>query len=192
MSVEFYNLNGKNFFETTKNADMSKAYEVFESFLNTKGKILDLGCGSGRDSLYFLKKGYEVTPTDFSPTMVSLASELLKKDVIKLDMREMDYKEEFDGIWACASILHIEKKEIPKVLLNSWKALKENGIMYMSFKYGVGERITPDRHFSNYTEESFSELLESIGCFKLKRFWKTSDVRKGREDEFWLNIIVEK
>ena len=192
MSVEFYNVNAKGFFENTVDADMGETYEVFNSYLKKGDTILDLGCGSGRDSYHFSNYGYKVVSADYSDEMVKMAGDYLNKEVIKLDMRQMDFKEKFDGIWACASILHIKKEEIGKVLENSYHALKDGGIMYMSFKYGEGEVQRGGRHFSNYTEESFSELLDSLGIFSIEKFWKTADVRPDRQDEFWLNVIVKK
>jgi SAM-dependent methyltransferase len=192
MSYDFYNNNAKDFFENTVEADMSEAHKKFEKYLAKGAKILDLGCGSGRDSLHFSNYGYNIVSADYSDEMVKIASKYLNKKVIKLDMREMDFKGQFDGIWACASILHIKKSEIPKVLKNCHNALKNNGILYMSFKYGDGEVERGGRHFSNFTETSFSELLNSLDIFEILEFWKTADVRPGRENEFWLNIIVQK
>ena len=192
MSVKFYNENATVFFENTVDADMSETYEIFNSYFKKGDTILDLGCGSGRDSHHFSNYGYEVISADYSDEMVKIAGNFLNKEVIKLDMRKMDFKEQFNGIWACASILHIRKEEIAKVLENSYHALKNGGIMYMSFKYGEREVVRGGRHFSNYTEDTFSELLNSLNIFKVERFWKTADVRPDRQDEFWLNVIVKK
>jgi SAM-dependent methyltransferase len=192
MSVEFYNENAKGFFENTVDADMGETYKIFNDYLKKGDTILDLGCGSGRDSYHLSNYGYCVISADYSDEMVKMAGDYLNKEVIKLDMRQMDFKDKFDGIWACASILHIKKDEMAKVLENSYRALKDFGIMYMSFKYGEGEVQKGGRHFSNYTEDTFSELLDSLNIFKIEKFWKTADVRPGREDEFWLNVIVKK
>ena len=192
MSVKFYNENAINFFENTVDADMSETYETFNKYLKKGDTILDLGCGSGRDSHYFSNYGYEVISVDYSDEMVKMAGDFLNKKVIKLDMRKMDFKDKFNGIWACASILHIKKNEMAKVLENSYCALKDGGIMYMSFKYGEGEVQRGGRHFSNYTEDTFLELLDSLDIFSVERFWKTADVRPNRQDEFWLNVIVKK
>ncbi|MCK5780009.1 MAG: class I SAM-dependent methyltransferase, partial [Psychrilyobacter sp.] len=185
MSINFYDANAKEFFEKTVNADMSDTCEVFTSYLKTGDDILDLGCGSGRDSLYFIKNGYNVTSVDYSYKMVEMASNFLKKEVLQLDMREMDFKNRFNGIWACASILHIKKEEVPKVLENCHNALKENGILYASFKYGDGEVERDGRLFSNFTETTVSKILETQNLFKIEKIWQTADVRFKREDEKW-------
>lgn len=192
MSVEFYNENAVGFFENTVDADMGKTYEIFNSYLKKGATILDLGCGSGRDSHHFSNYGYEVISADYSDEMVKMAGDFLNKEVIKLDMRQMDFNNKFDGIWACASILHIKKDEIVKVLEKSYTALKEGGIIYMSFKYGEGEVQKGGRHFSNYKEDTFTKLLDSLDFFEIKKFWKTEDVRPDRKNEFWLNVIVKK
>jgi len=111
---------------------------------------------------------------------------------VRYKPNHMDFQEKFNGIWACASILHKKKDEMAKVLENSYHALKDGGIMYMSFKYGEGEVQRGGRHFSNYMEDTFSELLDSLDIFNIEKFWKTADVRLDREDEFWLNVIVKK
>ncbi len=192
MSVEFYNKNAEEFYKGTVEADMSETYKKFQEYLKKDFHILDLGCGSGRDSRYFIDNGYRVTSADYSEEMVKRASELTKQQVLHLDMTEMDFKGEFDAIWACASVLHIPMKMIPKVLTNCHIALKDNGILYLSFKYGEGEIQRKGRHFSNFTEDSFSQLLKDLGLFNVEKFWKTSDVRPGRENEFWLNVVLKK
>jgi len=192
MSVGFYNENAVGFFDNTVGADMGETYEIFNSYLKKGAAILDLGCGSGRDSRYFSNYGYEVISVDYSDEMVKMAGEFLNKEVIKIDMRQMDFKDKFDGIWACASVLHIKKNEMAKVLKNSYCALKDSGIMYMSFKYGEGEIQSKGRHFSNYKEDTFTKLLDSLDLFKIEKFWKTEDVRPDRKNEFWLNVIVKK
>jgi len=192
MSVEFYNKNAKDFYKGTVDADMSDTYKIFESFIGHNSTILDLGCGSGRDSKYFLDNGYKVTSVDYSEEMVKRASLLTGQKTLHMDMTKMEFKDEFHAIWACASILHIPKVLIPKVLTNCYNALKVDGILYMSFKYGEGEVQKNERAFSNFTETSFSELLSNLNLFKVERYWKTSDVRPGREEEYWLNIILRK
>ena len=192
MSVEFYNKNAKEFYENTVNADMSDAYKEFEFFLKANTHILDLGCGSGRDSLYFLSKGYVVTSVDYSKEMVKKTTTLIGQEAIYLNMVNMNFQNEFHGIWACASILHIPKETIPKVLMNCYNALKKEGILYMSFKYGEGEVQRNGRHFSNFTEKSFRELLNKINLFKVEKYWITGDVRENRSDEKWLNVILKK
>ena len=127
MTINYYNENAQIFFETTVNADMKGIYREFEKNLSKNVSILDLGCWSGRDSRYFLDQGYKVTSTDISDELIKKANEHLGINVLKLDMKKMDFQNEFDGIWACASILHITRNEILKVLDNCYSALKKTG-----------------------------------------------------------------
>ncbi|TCO69063.1 class I SAM-dependent methyltransferase [Marinisporobacter balticus] len=192
MTKDYYNKNAQDFVENTLKADMSKIYSRFEKHLKTGATLLDLGCGSGRDSLYFINKGYDVVATDYAEELVEHASQLLNHQVLQLDMRNLDFDDTFDAIWACASILHIPREEIVLVIRNCERALKKNGIFYLSFKYGDDETFRNGRFFNSYNEESFQSLMDLFPSLKIIDIWKTADVRVGREEEQWLNIIVEK
>ncbi len=188
-NIEYYNENAQRFYETTVNVDMSFWRDKFESYVADGGRILDAGCGSGRDSKAFKKHGYSVVAIDASKEMCRLASELLDQEVWQMRFDEIAFDEEFDGIWACASLLHVPMDELPGILNKLRKALKKSGILYASFKYGEGERNRGGRTFSDFTEESVRKLLEEAG-FILKDCGVTSDVRPGREDEKWINAIA--
>lgn len=191
MSIDYYNKNANNFFETTVNADMSKAYDIFEEKLIEKGKILDLGCGSGRDSKYFLSKGYEVVAIDFSPVLAKLASCHIGQKVIVADMREINYCDEFVGIWACASFLHLSEDDIYKTLEKCYIALKKDGIIYLSFKYGENNYTKDGRTFTCFNENKFLPIINNLK-FSNYEFFITDDVRENRHNEKWLNIILKK
>ncbi|MCR5721877.1 MAG: class I SAM-dependent methyltransferase [Lachnospiraceae bacterium] len=188
-NIEYYNENAQRFYETTVNVDMSLWRDKFESYVVDGGRILDAGCGSGRDSKAFKKHGYSVVAIDASKEMCRLASELLDQEVWQMRFDEIAFDEEFDGIWACASLLHVHMDELPGILNKLRKALKKSGILYASFKYGEGERNRGERTFSDFTEESVRKLLEEAG-FILKDCGVTPDVRPGREDEKWINAIA--
>jgi cyclopropane fatty-acyl-phospholipid synthase-like methyltransferase len=192
MTKDYYNQNAKEFVENTLNADMTSLYNQFEKYLKKGDRILDLGCGSGRDSLYFISKGYEVVAVDYSEELTKMASDLLDREVMMLDMREMNFCDEFDGIWACASILHISRDEIEKVMANCESALKQGGIFYLSFKYGNKEAFRNERFFNYYNEGSFEDLSKRFPGLKVLETWRTRDVRVARKDECWLNILIKK
>ena len=115
-TLDYYNKNAQEFCQSTVNADMSVCYQMFEKYLPHGGKILDLGCGSGRDSKYFLSQGYEVVSVDGSEAICKCASEYLQRPVQCVRFEEMNFSQEFDGVWACASLLNVEKDKLSDVL----------------------------------------------------------------------------
>lgn len=192
MSVKFYNDNADSFFDNTVNADMSDTYNIFEENLSKKeGEILDLGCGSGRDSKYFLEKGYKVIALDLSPTLAKKASDYIGQEVIVADMKTLDYNDKFIGIWACASLLHLTELEILETLKRCHKALKKHGVIYASFKLGECNYEKNDRSFTCFTKDKFLDLIKDLD-FYYKATFETGDVRVGRENERWLNVILRK
>ncbi|QNM15049.1 class I SAM-dependent methyltransferase [Fusobacterium hominis] len=192
MTVDFYNNNAENFFKDTVDADMKKAYDIFQKHLiSNTGEILDLGCGSGRDSKYFIKCGYDITAIDLSIELAKKASTYLEKEVIVKDMRELDYCDKFIGIWACASLLHLKENDILKTLQKCYMALKKDGILYASFKYGNNNYEKDGRYFTCFTEEKIEKIVDLTNFIVVDMF-QTSDVRVGREKEKWLNIVLKK
>ena len=192
MSVEFYNKNANKFFEETLKADMNNLYKKFLNNLPVKnGEILDLGCGSGRDSRFFKNLGFKILPIDLSEELVKKASEYLGQEVIIQDMRNLNYKDRFIGVWACASILHLKIEDIEIVLDKIFESLKKNGILYASFKYGEEDYIKDDRYFTCFNEERFFKNFPKYKNNCIETF-ETFDVRKERKNEKWFNIILKK
>ena len=187
-SVEYYNKNAEEFYNGSINADMSSSRERFLKYIPDGGRILDAGCGSGRDSKAFIQLGYSVVAFDASREMCKMASELIGQEVWQMRFDEMSFDDEFDGIWACASLLHVSQNEMQSVLAKIKKALVQNGVLYASFKYGDGEIERNDRVFTNYTEDSVKSLLEDAG-FEIKECELSHDSRPCRENEMWVNVI---
>ena len=161
-TIDYYNQNAESFFSDTIDVDMTALYEPFLKFLPDKAHILDAGCGSGRDSLYFLQNGYTVTAIDASEELSKLASKLIKQTVVNISFQEMEFENDFDGIWASASLVHIPRIEIKDVLNRIAKALKQYGILYASFKYGDEEYEKGGRYFNSYNENSISQLINNF------------------------------
>ena len=155
-TINYYNLNAKKFIENTQNADMHLAQEKFLQLLPESASILDFGCGSGRDTKYFLEVGV------------------------------------YDGIWACSSILHLPKPELLPVIRKMCIALKDNGVIYTSFKYSNFEGERNGRYFTDFTEDTFREFIKVIPELTVEEQWITLDVRPGRGEEKWLNLILRK
>lgn len=189
-TLEYYNENALNFVTSTKNVDFHTIQLRFIRKLSQGAAILDFGCGSGRDTKYFLSQGYQVDALDGSEEMCRLAGEYTGISVRHMLFQELSAKNIYDGIWACSSILHLPYHELKEVFLKMACALKENGIVYTSFKYGIFEGERNGRYFTDMTEEKMEKLLQEVSVFHTEELWISEDVRPGREDEKWLNIIL--
>lgn len=106
--------------------------------------------------------------------------------------QELAEQEKYDGIWACSSILHLPKNELKTVFEKMLTALKENGWIYTSFKYGTFSGERNERHFTDFTEKSFLKFAQNIERLDIVEHWLTGDVRPGRGDERWLNLLLQK
>lgn len=190
-NIEYYNRNARSFFEGTINADMSIWRNKFESFIPDEGRILDAGCGSGRDSKAFLLHGFSVVAFDASIEMCKAAKKLIGQEVLQMKFHEITFEEEFDGIWACASLLHVSYEKLPDVMKKLHGALKPEGIIYLSFKYGDCMMTKEERTFSNFTETAVVKLLNEAG-FTVIEYGITGDVREDREGEKWVNALAKK
>lgn len=191
-TLEYYNFNVKSFNANTFSADFSQIQQEFLKILTPGSYILDFGCGSGRDTKYFLEQGYKVDAIDGSSELCKLASAHTGIKVRQMLFQELHAKEKYDGIWACASILHVAKNELPDILQRMYNALKSDGTIYASFKYGDFEGERSGRYFSDFAEESFGKLVKGIHGLVIEKMWITGDVRDGREEEKWLNIILRR
>jgi SAM-dependent methyltransferase len=188
-TLEYYEKQAEQFVSTTLGADMSGLYDSFEKYLTPSCRILDLGCGSGRDSRYFAEKGYDVVAADPSPTMCQKTREIAGVPVITVSAEEMTFREEFDAIWACASLLHVARGKMPEAFRRIRQALRPAGICYCSFKYGDSDRVIDGRYFADYNEKTLTELLQSVGGFEIINMWVTGDVRPDRAEQRWVNAI---
>jgi SAM-dependent methyltransferase len=187
-NVEYYNKNADSFFNGSVNADMAEDREAFLAYVPEGGKILDAGCGSGRDSKAFLDAGYDIVAFDASREMRIRASEYIGREVLDLRFEEISFEKEFDGIWASASLLHVPVEELPEVMGRMRKALKPGGVMYASFKYGEGTKVRGERLFSDFNEKSVVPLFENAG-FEIVNNTVGPDSRPGRETEYWVSVI---
>ena len=191
-TINYYNENAETFYQNTVDIDLEPFYEKFLRYIPDKGRILDVGCGSGRDSLYFINNGYDVTSIDASEEMVKLSSALTGQSTIHLRIEDIDYQNKFNGIWACASLLHIEKIFTEKVLISLGNALRKSGVLYASYKYGANTSILEGRYYNNFDESSFRAVIGNIKKLDIVNQWTTDDLRPSRENEKWLNVLLEK
>lgn len=191
-TLDYYNKNARDFAASTVAVDFASVQERFLALLPDGAKILDFGCGSGRDAKYFLDRGYAVEATDGSVELCRIASEHAGIPVRNELFCELSDVNVYDGVWACSSILHMPKADLPSILGKMARALHSDGIVYTSFKYGDFEGERNGRFFSDFTEESFLHMLSDVKGLFMEDFWVTADVRPGRAEEKWLNLILRK
>ena len=191
MTLNYYQNNAQIFFDGTVNVDMSSLYASFTRHLPPGAKVLDAGCGSGRDAKAFHEMGYQVDAFDASSEMVALARQHTGLPVQQMTFADVDAQQQYDGIWCCASLLHVSSQELPTVMQKLANALKPGGIWYVSFKYGDGEREKDGRQFTDMTETSLGALLGTTPEIAIETQWTTQDKRPER-DEIWLNALLRK
>lgn len=192
-STAYYDAHANEYFKSSVNLDLHELYESFLKELRPGAHILDAGCGSGRDTKAFLDRGYRVTAIDASPQLVRLATSFTGHPCEVLSFQDIEFRQEFDAIWACASLLHIAKHEINDVMARFIRALKPGGTFYISLKEGEGERVSEDgRFFRYYSEDSFRMLLEGFPALREQAFWKTKEIRSTNHCEPWLSFLLKK
>lgn len=183
----FYDGNPEGYSESTFGNDVSDIRRRFLSRLDPGARILDLGCGSGRDTLAFREAGYEVVPVDGSEGMCRVASSNTGSKVRCLEILDLDYVDEFDGVWACASLLHLGSREIQEAFRLIRRALREGGAVYVSFKEGTFEGIRDGRWYTDMTVDGLIGMAEAAG-FLAVDVWQSTDPR----DTVWVNAVLVK
>jgi len=194
-AVKTYNKIANIYSEYTANILMQYQLSKFSSLLPGK-RILDAGCGSGRDAQYFVEDGFNVTAIDFSEEMIKLAKKKTKKAKFKvMDFRKMNFKDEsFDGVWSMASLVHTDRIQIPKVLKEFSRVLVSGGILYVSVKEGEGDKEIKQikyenepRHFFYFKKDEFDKYLIDKSFSIL-----TSEVSELETGKRWLEIFAKK
>ena len=191
-TLQYYKKNAQTFLDGTLYADMSETRQLFLQMIPEHAHILDFGCGSGRDTKAFLDLGYQVDACDGSSELCRIASGITGLQVKQMLFQELDKTDVYDGIWACASILHLPKDELKVVLEKIAVALKDDGVLYTSFKFGTFEGMRDGRYYTDFTENSLNEFFEIVPALQMVSTWITSDVRPGREEERWINILARR
>lgn len=190
-TLSYYNQNAQSFSDSTLNVDMSALYAEFLPLIPKHGHILDAGCGSARDAMYFKQQDFTVSAFDASPELAKLASNYLQQAVEVKTFQQLNCTNKYDGIWCCASLLHVPKVELPQVFLKLQNALKPNGVLYVSFKYGTQERVHNGREFTDLNEDGLTALIAHNTELKILKQWQTVDQRPEHESEVWLNALIK-
>jgi predicted TPR repeat methyltransferase len=190
--IDYYNKYAANVFEESVGLDTGEPIREFLSFLDEGDTILDLGCGSGRDSLSFYEQGYDVTPLDGAEGMCRLAQIHTGLDVLQMTYEEMEFDGAFDGVWAYNSLIHIPKPELPGIFKRVAKALEEDGIFFLSMRLGDSDGFRGERYFNAFSERELRSLLEQDGYFKVEKEWVSNDIRANHPNTKWIHILARK
>ncbi|HIV90695.1 MAG TPA: class I SAM-dependent methyltransferase [Candidatus Eisenbergiella stercoravium] len=191
-TLTYYNQNARSYTAATQTLDFRLIQDRFLFRMPRSARILDFGCGSGRDTRYFLNHGFQVDAVDGSSEMCRIAGEYTGIPIRQMLFQELDTVDTYDGIWACASILHLSRMELSDVFRRMAVALRKNGMIYASFKYGSFEGERNGRYFTDFTEKNFAEFVGRISELVIQEMWISGDVRSGRGEERWLNTILQK
>jgi 2-polyprenyl-3-methyl-5-hydroxy-6-metoxy-1,4-benzoquinol methylase len=189
--MSYYNNNANEYILSTINLNLQPCYDVFLPFLPTNATILDAGSGSGRDSKYFSEKGYKVTAIDASYKMAQQTKTYANVNTINLCFEELNFYEMFDGIWACASLLHVEDKKLVDVFKKLIKSLKVGGYIFLSIKEKDKSDINNQRYFNNKTINDIKKIEQNISNIKLEKLWLSGDAL-NRSETTWANYIFKK
>ncbi|QOW51479.1 class I SAM-dependent methyltransferase (plasmid) [Acinetobacter sp. YH12138] len=190
-TIDYYNQYADQFLQATLYVDMESLYQPFLAELPDSARILDLGCGSGRDTLAFKNKGYQVEAIDYSEELVKKATILSGVKVKLQSFYDLSGVAIYDGIWACASLLHCERSRLVEVIGKLISVLKPGGVLYMSFKYGNSDREKEGRQFTDLDEAQANDLLEQFDNVQQIQQWITVDQRPDRQEK-WLNLLWKK
>jgi SAM-dependent methyltransferase len=191
-TIAYYDENAEEYVATTSGVDVRTLYEPFLGLLPEGGHILDAGCGSGRDARYFLSRGYRVTASDGSAEMARIASVYIGIPVSVLRFEEMTHEAEFDGIWACASLLHVRRADLADAFHRLGRALRPGGILYASFKKGETDRVVGGRRFTDFTLDKLRGLVLEEDRLAIVRLWETMDCRSDHMDDGWINMLAQR
>lgn len=190
-NTHYYRHNARSFFDATVSVDMSVLHERFLAELPAGSHILDAGCGSGRDARAFAERGFSVTAFDASRELAALASEHTGLEVAVRSFADVDEVDRYDGIWCCASLLHVPAAEMPSTLARLWRALRAGGMLYLSFKMGQGEREHGGRCFTDADPSTLERWLGLLPDLKAVELWESEDRRPDRIER-WINGLAKR
>jgi len=191
-SIDYYINNSDAFVQATINITLGELHRMFLAYIPASGKILDAGSGPGRDTKLYSSMGYQVFAMDGSEAMIAYCKQWIGERAVCATFETFHTEEQFDGIWASASFLHVREKDMVGTIERFLGFLKPNGVFYLSYKLGDHSYEKDGRHFTCYTERKLRELINEIHNVSIKELVTTSDVREGRGSELWVNVVVQK
>ena len=185
----YYERNAERYAAETFSADMSEQYQRFLPLLKKGGKILDVGSGSGRDACYFQKHGYQVTALEPSKNLCREIQKVFSGEIICSDIQNYQPLELYDGIWACASLLHLQEKEVLQFFERIDRYLDDDGTVYISGKNGIQTGEAKDgRFFLEFSEQLIDKILTVNKQLRLEQLWYTEDA-SGSRGFRWMYVI---
>jgi len=191
-TLSYYETHAHGYSEATLRIDMSDLYDRFLSYIPRGSRILDAGSGSGRDTLAFLAKGYQVEAFDVSPALAKLSSQLTGLHTEVIRFQDFHSAPRFDGVWACASLLHVHRGQLPDAVKRLIDALKPRGALFISVKLGDGERVAKDgRLFTDLDESAVRHLLKPFHI-EIKKIWISEGQGSRQGKDRWLNALALK
>jgi len=191
-SAGWYEANAQTFFDRSVDASILVQQRRFADLLPAGGRVLDAGCGAGRDAKVFREWGFQVVATEAAPALAALARAHSGVDVRVMTFDQMDWDHAFDGVWACASLLHVTRADLPATLRRLRRALVPGGAWFMSFKYGDQERESGGRWFTDLDEAGAERLLAQAGGLELIEMQVSHDVRPERSSDRWLSLLCRR
>ncbi|MEZ2127142.1 MULTISPECIES: class I SAM-dependent methyltransferase [unclassified Sinorhizobium] len=166
--------------------------DAFLSELSPGAPVLELGCGGGHDCAYMLSKGFDVMPTDGSVELAKRAEKLLDRPVKVMRFESLDEENEYSGVWAEASLLHMPRAVLPDVLKRINRALKYGGILHASFKAGDAEGYDGFGRYYNYPSVAWlTERLSEGGWRNVSIIERDGGGYDGKPTR-WLYLAARK
>jgi len=191
-TLHFYESNAQLYAEQTRGTDLAHLYKPFLASIPKGGKILDVGCGGGRDLRRFVDEGFEAIGVEPSEKLAAIARQFSGCKVLVSGVEDLSINHEFDGAWACASLIHLSRRKLPSALVNISMALRSRGILFVSMRIGSGEIVMEDGRFvARYSSEELCNAIQRAG-FELVNVWISTDSLPARHSLFWVNAIARK
>lgn len=190
-TIDFYNENAFDYYHQTYTADMDGIYKRVRKYIPNGSRVLDAGCGVGRDTEYFIKHGFKVTSFDASKEMVSFCNQYSFAYCEQLSFKDIDYPPIFSLVWTCASLLHLNKHDFEYAIKRLFKATQYNGHIYFSLKKKSDNTETSKRKFYFYEDKYLYNLLEKELGMTLVEQWESQGKKFNTRDIF-INYIFHK
>lgn len=191
--IAYYETHARAYADATRQIDLSRVHQRFLAYVEAHGQILDVGSGSGRDTRAFIDHGYAVDAIEPSAALAWRSMQFTGVKPRSIRVQELTDEARYDGIWACASLVHVPLKELPGVFSRLARAARPAAAIYLSFKVGSGDRYAVDgRLFTDLDEADLRALVEGTPNLKLAEVWFSGGegIAQGRDK--WINAILLK